>query len=259
MAKKSYGQHFLRDESVIAKILEAADIKGNDAVIEVGPGQGALTVPLWQRMQECGAKDLTLIEADSDLILSLRKAFPEVAILRADATTMDYEQLIGGRSWVFVSNLPYNVGTPILMRILTLPRPPRVGVVMLQKEVGEALLAKVKFSILSVAGQLYGDFSRVVNVKPGSFAPPPKVDSIVLRFVPKAAPAGVDREAVMKLVRVGFAHPRKQVRNNFTHAGFEAAAVEAALSAVQLSASVRAEDIPVATWIQLAAVLNTSL
>lgn len=258
MAKKSYGQHFLRDELVIAKILDAAAITAQDAVIEVGPGQGALTAPLWARMQGCGAKDLTLIEADADLIAYLRKTFPDVAILRADATVMDYEQLIAQRSWVFVSNLPYNVGTPILMRILTLPHPPRVGVVMLQKEVGEVLLAKAKFSILSVAGQLYADFSRVVNVKPGSFAPPPKVDSIVLRFVPRAAPSGVDREEVMRFVRFGFAHPRKQVRNNFAHAGIATDLIEKALLQVGLPLTVRAEDIPVATWVQLAPLLNTT-
>ena len=136
-AKKSFGQHFLRDASAIASIIHAADATSVDMVVEVGPGLGALTEHLAQN-----AKRLVLIEADRDLLPKLRETFPDAEIIQGDAAVADYATIVDDLSWAFVSNLPYNAASAIIMEVLSCDRPPERAIVMVQREVGERMMAK---------------------------------------------------------------------------------------------------------------------
>ena len=172
-AKKSFGQHFLRDHSAIDKIVNALESNKNEIIVEIGPGTGALT----DRLVELPAKELVLVEADTDLLPALGERFPQARIISGDAAAVDYQEIVQENPWIAVGNLPYNAGNAIVMKILTSPKPPKNLVVMLQKEVGDRMMAKPgDMGLLSVATQLYADVQRVCIVKPGAFVPPPKVD-----------------------------------------------------------------------------------
>jgi 16S rRNA (adenine1518-N6/adenine1519-N6)-dimethyltransferase len=246
-AKKSFGQHFLRDQSVLDKIVAAANIEPKDIVIEIGPGRGALT----ERLAEVGDR-LILIEADRDLIPELETKFPKAKIVQADAAHVDYAELVPKGEWILIGNLPYNAGNAIIRQALTSARPPKRQVVMLQREVGEKMLAKPgEMSILSVAVQMYADVKRVATVKPGAFVPPPKVDSIVVALTPNQK--SPDPEKVIALAKSAFAHKRKQMHRTLSDAGIGTSeSIKAKLQAMGLSEQARPEELGVEQWIELA-------
>ena len=280
--KKSYGQHFLHDKNIIAKIIAGILIEPGELLVEVGPGAGALTegladlaskaplnppinggktsgslISLPQFMGGVGG-GLVLIEADCDLVPSLRDRFPQAEIVQADAAMVDYDAFTHDRSWVFVSNLPYNAGNAILEKVFTSKNPPRQLVVMVQKEVGERMMAKAgEMSVLSVATQLYCDVERLFIVKPGAFIPPPKVDSIVLRMTVKRSET--DREFVIGLAKTGFAHRRKQLRQTLAQANVaDLVAIDLAIEAIGYPKTVRPQELNTGDWVRLFSVLNPS-
>lgn len=247
-AKKSFGQHFLRDQSVIDKIIAAAAPETDEVVVEIGPGTGALT----SRLAEIAPRELVLIEADHDLLPALHENFPQATVLSADAAEVDYSSIVGKRPWVAVGNLPYNVGNAIVMKILTSPRPPRKLVVMVQKEVGDRMMAKPgDMGVLSVATQLYADVKRICLVKPGAFVPPPKVDSVVLELTPK--PSNQDREAIIALAKIGFANRRKQLQRNLVDASRASSEqIKDWFSETGISPAARAQELSLSQWTALA-------
>lgn len=244
-AKKSFGQHFLHDQAVLQKIVDAAAPEAYAQVVEVGPGTGALTEHLAPR-----AKHLTLIEADRDLVPALAERFPQAVILQADAATTDFAALTSD-AWVLVANLPYNAANAIIMNALTCPHPPECMVVMVQKEVGERLLAQPgAMSVLGVAAGLYADVERVCTVKPGAFHPPPKVDSMVVRLVPRHAVPHA--EEIIRLAKAGFASRRKFLASNVAHAQLGTAeAVKTWLVGHGFTEKARAEELRVEDWVHL--------
>lgn len=255
-AKKSYGQHFLKDKSVIEKIVAAADISADDITVEIGPGTGALTSSL-------PASRLILVEADQDLIPDLEKQFPEAKIIHADAATVDYGEILKGStqrstptSWMLVGNLPYNAGNAIIMHALQAKNPPKRLVVMLQKEVGERMLgAKGAESVLTVAIQLYAHAERVCTVKPGAFNPPPKVDSIVLKLTPYES--SFEKEKIIAVAKVGFGNRRKQLHKNLSEAKMlSREEAKSVLKSLGLSELARAEELSLEQWVKLAQMVN---
>lgn len=246
-AKKSFGQHFLRDANVVARILDAAEPERFARVVEVGPGRGALTEQLAPR-----ARHLRLIEADRDLIAPLAERFPAAEIVRADAAKVDWGMQDG--DWVLVANLPYNAANAIMMHALTAPHPPARMVIMVQREVGERLLGHEP-SVLAVAVGMYARVEKVCIVKPGAFSPPPKVDSMVLRLTPIAQPHP-DPESVIRLAKVGFANRRKYLARNLAAAGVPD--VAAWLERRGYSPKARAEELALDDWIDLAHVQTKS-
>ncbi len=256
-AKKSFGQHFLHDQSVLLKIVAAAEIKQDDFVVEIGPGTGALTSHLKPL-----TSNLLLIEADEDLVPNLKEEYPDAKIVQADAATVNYDELTEGKPWIFVGNLPYNAGNAILMKALTASNPPVRLVVMLQKEVGERMLAlkgahppKDTTGILSVAVALYAHVEKVCTVKPGAFNPPPKVDSLVLKLTPY--PSDIDREKVVSVAKVGFANRRKQLHRNLAEAKMlTSEEVKNILKEFGLSELARAEELSLDQWVKLAQTVN---
>jgi 16S rRNA (adenine1518-N6/adenine1519-N6)-dimethyltransferase len=227
--KKRLGQHFLIDEAVLERILSAAELSCGDIVVEIGPGLGVLTEGLAKR----GA-NVIAVELDSKLVTLLKKrlaAFPDVKIIHADILKVTSRQLLQNnlstselaRGYKVIANLPYYITSPVLRHFLEAQPRPSEMLVMVQKEVGEAIAAiPGKMSLLSVKTQFYSKPAIISYVPAASFYPPPKVDSVILRLdvysQPPLIKSGVsDVAGFFDIVMHGFSSPRKQLRNSLAH------------------------------------------
>ena len=212
VARKRFGQHFLTATDVIDRIIRAIDPKPGERLVEIGPGLGAMTIPLRAR---CDA--LTVVELDRDLAARLRQR-GDLDVVESDVLKVDFAALaerLGGDIRV-VGNLPYNISSPILFHLMAAA--PRVvdQVFMLQKEVVDRMAAapgSKAFGRLSVMLQWRYEIEPLFDVAPDAFDPPPRVDSTVLRMVPRAAPADVDPALLRELVTVAFSQRRKLLRH----------------------------------------------
>ena len=253
-AKKQLGQHFLADRHYIDNIVRAVNPKGDDRLVEIGPGQGAITLPLLRQHPK-----LTVIEFDRDLIAPLTAAaapLGELTIIQGDVLRVDFTALAnsgeGAGQIRLVGNLPYNISSPILFHALEHADVVRDMHFMLQKEVVDRMAAgpgsKV-FGRLSVMLQAYCEVTSLFVVPPGAFRPPPKVDSAVVRLVPRE-PASIginDRKRFADVVRAAFGQRRKTLRN----------ALNNVVSAEQFAAAgvrpdARAEQLEIAEFVALA-------
>ncbi|MBI2484712.1 ribosomal RNA small subunit methyltransferase A [Candidatus Uhrbacteria bacterium] len=245
-AKKQFGQHFLRDQSVIKKIISSAEITPGEEVLEIGPGEGVLT----QALLSAGAR-VTAVEIDRDLIDALRERFGKsLNLIEGDILSVPLCKL-PATSYKLVANLPYNIASAVLEKFFTLPEPPTRFVVMVQREVGERILAQPPhMSLLSVACQMYADARRVTRVPPGAFSPPPKVDSLVVRM--DWHPRVVDPESVIALAKKGFVHPRKQLHRNMEPL-FAREKTKKFLASRSLPETARAQELSVDDWIAIRA------
>lgn len=214
---KALGQNFLVDNNIIDKIIHSAGVTGDDSVLEIGPGRGALTEHLARK-----AGRLVLIEYDHALADALKALYadnPRVTVVDADILAVDLEALLGDAAgWKVVANLPYNISTEVLFRLLEVRDRLARMVLMLQKEVGDRLAAAPDCSNYGVTTVLLGlwfDMRREFIVPPGCFHPRPKVDSAVLSFVPlpgPRVPVG-DEEVFRRVVKGAFAMRRKTLAN----------------------------------------------
>jgi len=226
--KKALGQNFLTDRNVISRIVEAAGISEGDRVMEVGPGRGAMT----RLLADTGAEVLA-IEIDRQLVPLLESEFTgygNVEFLQADILEADLREILASRhmgKWKVAANLPYNISSQVLLKFIDDRELFSRLVLMLQREVGERLIAPhgcKEYGILTVYCRLHFDIYREFIVKPGSFYPAPKVDSVVLRFEPLPAPrVDVGDEAFFRgVVRAAFAQRRKTLWNCLKSAGLAA-------------------------------------
>ena len=206
-ARKRFGQHFLHHPGVIRKIVEAIAPSADDVIVEIGPGEGALTRPLLERV-----KRLEVIEIDRDLAAALPGERIRVHI--ADALEFDFGVFPAGVR--IVGNLPYNISTPLLFHLSRYADRVRDLHFMLQLEVVERMVAKPstpEYGRLSVMLQTRFRMEKLFRVAPGAFRPPPKVDSAVVRMVPLGAPLGCDEKVLEQVVREAFSARRKTLRN----------------------------------------------
>ena len=216
---KRFGQHFLHDRNIIRKIISAFDPRQGETVVEIGPGTGALTATLVER-----AARVVAIEFDRQLIEPLREQFSErgnFRLIEADALEADICKEIGPASSArVVANLPYNISTAILQRLIEQPCIPEM-VLMLQKEVVDRMLAPAGSSdrgYLSVLVEAYCESEKLFDVSPGAFRPPPKVWSTVVRLIRRDVGWRLgDEELFWKVVSAGFAQKRKTILNNLRH------------------------------------------
>jgi len=262
-AKKHLGQNFLHEKGVIDKIVQAVDPRPGDRIVEIGPGQGALTFPMLRRHGE-----LTAIEFDRDLHAPLQAAAREhgrLRLIEGDVLGVDFTALAAdiapadgvlGKSIIrLVGNLPYNLSSPILFHALDHAAAIRDMHFMLQKEVVERMAAgpgsKV-FGRLSVMLQAYCAVIPLFTVPPGAFRPAPKVDSAVVRLVPKPADKVevVDHRMFANVVRAAFGQRRKTLRN-----ALNGVADSAAIEAAGLRPEARAEQVEVDGFVRLANLL----
>ncbi|MCR4301697.1 MAG: 16S rRNA (adenine(1518)-N(6)/adenine(1519)-N(6))-dimethyltransferase RsmA [Sulfuricaulis sp.] len=216
-ARKRFGQHFLRDRHVIGQIIGAMALHDSDHVVEIGPGQGALTRELAARLP-----DFEAVELDRDLVSHLQSEIPsgKMTLHQADALKFDFCRLIKSNQKLrLVGNLPYNISTPLLFHLLEQAGCIEDMLFMLQKEVVQRLCAppgKKDYGRLSVMIQYRCRVEKLFDVAPGAFSPPPRVDSSVVRLIPRSAPpVEVKDEATLAhVVRAAFASRRKTLRNN---------------------------------------------
>lgn len=253
-ARKSLGQNFLVSPGVVDRIAAAVLEKPLLPVIEIGPGRGALTIPL-----AASGAPLAAFEIDAALAQGLREKLAgcgNAEIVTADVRRVDFDAEASGRGWpryAVAGNIPYLLTSTILIGLSALGGCRR-AVIMVQKEVGERVLAapgERRCGILSVYLQAFFDVSRVMTVGAGSFRPRPKVDSVVLRFVPARRPgAPGDRAAFLVLLKAAFSQRRKKLANVLAATWGAAAAAElAARSGVDTTR--RAEQLAREDWFAL--------
>ena len=212
LARKRFGQHFLTDPAIIDAIVDAIDPRPEEALVEIGPGLGALTDPLLVR---CGR--LTVIELDRDLAARLRRR-AELDVVESDVLKVDFAALSAarGRRLRVVGNLPYNISTPILFHLLGFAEQVVDQHFMLQKEVVERMAAtpgRKAYGRLSVMLQWRYAIDEVLDVAPEAFDPPPRVESAVVRMRPLEPTPQVDAALLGEIVAVAFSQRRKVLRN----------------------------------------------
>ncbi len=214
-ANKRLGQHFLHDPAIIDRIVSAINPQPGDHIVEVGPGHGALTLPL----AASGAR-LDLIELDRTLAqaLSVHPDLAHVHVHRANALEVDYAEFAGDGPFRLVGNLPYNISSPLLFRFLEAAEHIRDMTLMLQREVVERMAAVPgtrDYGRLTVMLAARCRVEKLFIVRPGAFSPPPKVESAIVRVVPHAEPPfdPGDWQRFETIVRAGFTARRKTLRN----------------------------------------------
>src|SRR5262245_37311034 len=243
---REMGQHLLVDRDALDRIVDAAGLTPRTEVLEVGPGVGALTAALSRR-----AGRVVAVELDRRLVGVLRETVPapNVEVIAGDALAVDLPSLFAGRPYRMVANLPYNVATALLRRLLALPAPrrPEELVVMLQREVARRLAARPgEMSRLSVEVQLVAEVELLFEVGPRSFFPPPEVASAVVRLRPlpgPRVPALPSERRFFHTVEAGFRHRRKQLHNALGELGVGGERIGAALEAAGVAGSRRAETL----------------
>ena len=257
--RRALGQHFLRDPGIARAIVDLAAPTRSDLVLEIGPGEGALTGELERR-----AGRVLALEVDPGLATRLRPRFPRAEIVEADARTWDFgatERPAGGRALV-VGNLPYSVGKPILTALVAARGAIDLMVLMLQREVADRVAAAPggrTYGSLSVLTQLYCDVRVELRVPPGAFRPPPKVDSAVIRLTPLRTPrvAVADERRFHVVVRAAFAQRRKTLANALAAGlGLPSEAIRAAAERAGIDPSRRAETLNIIDFAALAARLS---
>jgi 16S rRNA (adenine1518-N6/adenine1519-N6)-dimethyltransferase len=232
---KAFGQNFLIDPHALAKIVEAAEVRAEDSVLEIGPGLGVLTRELSTR-----ANQVTTVELDKRLLPVLAetlKSHENISLVHQDGLTFDFKQLPKGS--LLVANLPYNVGTAILIRALAASHFKRL-VFLVQKEVAERLTASPStksYGALSLIVKYFGVAKRVADVKPSSFFPAPDVTSSVVRIDTNLA-VSTDQK-LFDFIHLAFRHRRKTLKKNLQMAGYKN--VLSGLEQVGLSPDIRAE------------------
>ncbi|WP_303720973.1 16S rRNA (adenine(1518)-N(6)/adenine(1519)-N(6))-dimethyltransferase RsmA [Malonomonas rubra] len=257
--KKRFGQHFLHDRSVIGKIVTAAKLSSELEVVEIGPGLGVLTDQLLPL-----ARHVHVMEIDRDLIERLNaRQDNRLSVHAGDVLKTPWLQLLPNPPYTLVANLPYNISSQIVFKLLEHRKLFQRMVLMFQREVGERLVAKPggkDYGILSVLCQLWYDIDVVTLVKPGAFNPPPKVDSIVLHFQPLLVPRvdPVDEQFFRKVVKAAFTQRRKTLRNSLQANGFNIADINYALAAAGIDPGCRGETLSLKDFSNLAKYLLCS-
>jgi 16S rRNA (adenine1518-N6/adenine1519-N6)-dimethyltransferase len=259
-ARKRFGQHWLRDEGVLDRILAAAELSHEDTVLEVGPGRGALT----ERLLASPAAALLAVELDRDLVAALRQRFgadPRFTLLEGDVLAVELPA-----ATAVVANIPYNITGPLLERLVgrldrPVERPYRRLVLLVQQEVGERIRARPgssAFSALSVRMQLLAHCRTVCPVPPRCFQPPPKVMSEVVALDPLPVEQRLEPDlarTVESLLRRCFAARRKMLRNSL--AGLQPPdQLEALAGAAGVTLQQRPQELAPEAWVALAAGLN---
>jgi len=246
-ARRRFGQHFLTRSSLAKRMVQASRVEAGQRVLEIGPGLGMLSGAL----MEAGV-ELTLCELDRDLAAFLREELPDVAIHQGDALKMDLEELCPGQGWKVVANLPYNVGTHLVMRLLRAVPKFSALTVMLQRELIQRFIAEPgskTYGALSVQLQVRCRPVFLFTVPPTAFHPPPKVHSAVVRMEVFGQPDfGVGGAAAFdKVVQAGFSQRRKMLSNSLGATFGKQRALDA-LDGAGLPPTLRAEALSVAQF-----------
>ena len=255
--RKRFGQHFLHDSNIISQLLREINLQSTDNVIEIGPGLGALTLPI---LQQGSQENYLALEIDRDAIAFLNKetqAFNNFTLLEADALRTDFnELLVDADKLRIIGNLPYNISTPLIFHLLLYKTRIKDMVFMLQKEVVDRMVANPNNKIygrLSVMVQAHCKTEKLFNVPPGAFNPPPKVDSAIVRLTPHSETISIqDTSLFTDLVRDAFNQRRKTIRNSMRNF-----LIEEDFLNLDLDLKKRAENLSVDDFVNIANYLSS--
>ena len=244
------GQNFLTNEAIARQIVESANLSTRDNVLEIGPGKGILT----KYLAGSGAHVLA-IEIDQRLIEPLKKNFENIEIIEGDILKIDLPKLIeknNFKNYKVVANLPYYITSKIIRLLLETKYPPREMILMVQKEVGERIVAQdEKESILSISVKFYTDPEILFEVPRENFEPVPKVDSAVIKIKRKKNIPDIDVKNFFSLIHAGFSAKRKMLVNNLANLGHPRAKLLEILKEAGLEPTIRAEKLRVEDWVKL--------
>lgn len=263
--KDYLGQNFLVDEDALAKIIEAAELQPSDTVLEVGPGLGVLTKELLKRV-----KRVVAVEKDRVLIPILKKLNinelanyglnpqseirnPKLQVINQDILSFHAAKFIDG-DYKVVANIPYYLTSKLLQHFLELATPPKFLVLMVQKEVGERVIAKPgELSVLGISVQIYADAEIMRAVPKTSFWPVPKVDSVILKITPhNKYPEIKDKKIFFRLIKLAFAGKRKQIHNTLTNGlKLPKDKIFEMLKSAGIEPTTRPQDVEIGEWIAL--------
>lgn len=259
---KRLGQNFLVNRGIIEKIIAASALTAHDAVLEVGPGHGALTFELAKK-----AGKVIAIEKDRELATLLRAELAEKKIANVEIIEGDILKfLVSGFkfqviSYKVVANIPYYLTSALIRRLLELAQPPERIILTIQKEVAQRIVAHSgKESILSLAVKFYADAKILFYVSRGSFSPAPNVDSAVIEIIPRKEKQTVAPEVFFAVVKAGFSAPRKKLFSNLAKGlSLEKENLSVKLGDLGIDAHARPEQISLTQWVSLAQLLHEML
>ncbi|HMU91485.1 MAG TPA: 16S rRNA (adenine(1518)-N(6)/adenine(1519)-N(6))-dimethyltransferase RsmA [Anaerolineales bacterium] len=252
-ADKSLGQNFLQDSSALEKIARAAEIQGDDCVLEIGPGLGSLT-----RYLAASAQKVTAVELDPDLLAPLRAVlspYQNVNVIHGDILKLNISEIIEQPDYLVAANIPYNITSAIIRHLLESTPKPRRVVLTIQKEVAERICAAPgDLSLLALSVQVYGRPSIAAKIPAGAFHPVPKVDSAILRIDIHKEPL-IPAELLntfFKLIKAGFSQKRKTLRNSLSSGlHIPPHEAESMLTAAGIDFMRRAETLSIEEWRRL--------
>ena len=263
-AKKHLGQHFLRSEKALRTIIETGDIKAGEMILEIGPGEGALT----EKLLETGARVIA-VEKDEVLFELLKQKFEkeissgQLNLINDDILDFDIVKFIensklnppaGGENYKLIANIPYNITGAILKKFLETDRQPEKMVLLVQKEVAQRIIARDgKESVLSISVKAYGSPRIIDKVLAGSFAPAPQVDSAILLIdaVSKEFFKKMSEKHFFQMLKAGFSSKRKKLSSNLSNI-LDKKRVDEAFQKIKLDENTRAEDLGIEKWQELA-------
>ena len=249
--KKKLGQNFLHDKNIISSIINKADVENED-IIEIGPGPGILT----ENILKNKARSLLAIEKDDSFKVNLKKIKSNYRdnfdYLINDVIDFDFKKLTK-KKYKFVSNLPYNISVPFILKMIKIRKtiPWKEMILMVQKEVAERITANINtknYGRLSIIVNLNNDVKKLLNVKPSSFIPRPKVDSTVIKISPKKKYINVNNEVFEKIVKVSFSQRRKKIKNNLDQLDINTISL---LELSKIDPDLRAENIDIDGFLRI--------
>lgn len=246
--RKRFGQNFLKDQSVLDNIISTITPRISDVMLEIGPGLGAMTEKLLPHLSK-----LTVVELDRDLVAYLENRFPseKLTVHCSDALDFDFSKIVpaSGKKIRIVGNLPYNISTPLLFHLMDFASLIEDQHFMLQKEVVERMVAdpgNKAYGRLSVMLQWRYDMEMLFTVPPDAFKPAPKVDSAIVRMIPKENPESCSLTTLEQITTQAFSQRRKMVRNNLAPFFSESELVNLGIDPTK-----RPEDLTVEQFIHL--------
>lgn len=239
---KRLGQNFLIDKNVLEKIIESAELSPEDTVLEIGPGLGILTLELAKRV-----KKVIAVEKDKNLARILNKELRIKKIENTEVISDDILKIHNSlfsilNSYKLVANLPYYITSPIIRKFLEMEQKPKAIILMVQKEVGQRIMAKPpRMNLLAISVQFYAEPKIIAYVSKNSFYPQPKVDSAIIKIIPKQIP-GIDTKKFFETIKKGFSAKRKMLKNNLSGLDFDQ---------IGLNPKIRAENLSISDWIKI--------
>jgi len=252
---KRLGQNFLIDESILKKIIEAAELSSDDIILEIGPGLGILTLELTKRVKKVIAiekdKELTRILNNELRIMEIKN----VEIINADILKIENSKLKFDK---IVANLPYYITSPVIRKFLEIGHKPELMVFMVQKEVAQRICAEPpQMNLLAVAVQFYAQPQILGYVSKNSFYPQPKVDSAIIKIIPKPIPK-INTEKFFKIIKGGFSSKRKVLINNLSRElKIENYKLKIVFDQIGLGQKLRAENLSINDWLNLYEIIKS--